>query len=340
LISYCQVPGFSLNIDTVKFEYVEADEKHYEEIKLLNTGTKDIHWQLPIQINDDFDIMSIDPNPTPPNTEADITIRFNGGIEGDTTLFEYLLSESMCGRNVKLILQAIVGDTPVDAYAYIKVDSSIKEFKPGEIVKIPIYLKNHQNLEEAKITGFTGDLKLNATLLLPIGTTNMGTRIDDERTIQLTLPAKPINSDILQVLEFQATLGNDTTTALTLENLISTGVSIDVTSIDGRFTLDGICMEGGYPRLISTEGDVNLSIIRPNPTSESFSIDYEVVEDAQTEIYIVNSFGERVKTLVNGEIKHGKHSEEVSVSELSSGLYFIILETPTVRRAVKVEIVK
>jgi len=333
--------GFMFNDTIVKFEYVEENKKHFSDIKLINTGTIDLFWQVPIKVNNDFDIVIVDPNPTPANNgESDVTVRFNGGAKNYKTLYDYLLSEENCGRTLKLKLEAIVGDKPVDAMVLIRVDSSIKEYKPGEIVEIPIYLENSKNLNQANITGFTADFVYNATMLVPTTKTPMGTRENDIRTIPLTLPVNPIFNDVLQVLEFTATLGNDTTTTLVLENLKTIGDSIQINKIDGRFTLAGVCMEGGVPRLINTSNQIQLKLLKPNPTENKLTIDYELIETGQTDIYIMNTFGERIKTIVSKETRKGIYSIDADLSDIGSGLYFIILETPTVRKAEKVEIVK
>jgi uncharacterized protein (TIGR02145 family) len=333
--------AFEINPNEIKFENVKENSKAYNDIiKLKNTGTKELYWHLPIKINNDFDIMSIDPNPTPVNNESIVTIRFNGGANGYKTLYDYLLSEENCGRSSILKLSAIVGDVPVDATAFIRVDSSINEYKPGDEVIIPVYLENSQNLEKATISGFTADLVFNATLLVPIKDTPMGKRVNDIRTIPITLRLPPKQGNILENYYFEATLGNDTTTALVLENLKSIGDSIQVSKTDGRFTLAGVCIEGGQPRLIDASRQIALHLLRPNPTEDKLTIEYEIIESGKTEIYLVNSFGIRVKDILSLEGKVGSFAIDADLRDLSSGMYFIVLETPTVRKMEKVEVIK
>jgi len=331
--------GFELSDSLLNFEVETANSPQLKDIVITNTGSLPLYWQEE-EIGTDFEIISIKPNPTEPNGDiSTVRILFNGAEDGYTASKEYLFTEGVCNRTVKLILQASVGEIPVDGYVELKVDSILSGYKPGDIVEIPIYLHDQQNLDSVDVSEFKAELHFNSTMLVPFNeiVKHEGT----ESWINLSWRIDDIKDNVLQpVSEFTVVLGNDTSTVLTLENPDVIGDAIEIRTIDGLFKLDGFCMEGGYPRLISTEGILNMKVIRPNPASESFTIDYEVVEDAQTEIYIVNSFGERIKTVVNGEIKHGKHSEDVNVNEFSSGLYFIILETPTFKRAVKVEIVK
>ncbi|MFC2132002.1 T9SS type A sorting domain-containing protein [Bacteroidota bacterium] len=114
-----------------------------------------------------------------------------------------------------------------------------------------------------------------------------------------------------------------------------------MSAIDGVFSLDGVCMEDGYPRLISNTGKAQLILLSPNPSSESCELEYELIEKVSTKIYICNTYGEVVKTILNSETTQpGKNKMTIGTSDLSTGMYFVILETPTIRKAVKMEVVK
>jgi len=211
--------------------------------------------------------------------------------------------------------------------------------KPGDIVKIPIYLYNQQNLDSVNITEFKAELHYNSTMLVPLN--GSVKHNGNDSWIDLSLNPNDLqDSMFIPARKFAVTLGNDTVTSLTLENVIPIGGSVEIRTIPGLFRVEGICMEGDHARLIEIDGKVTLKIIHPNPTSDKFTIDYEVVEDAQTKIYIANFFGEIIKTLVNEKIKHGKYTVSVGVNDLPSGLYFIILQTPTLKKALKMEIIK
>jgi hypothetical protein len=335
--------GFELSENELKFEYVTKNTPQIKEITLTNTGSVPLIWTAPIKIDNDFRIISIEPLVTEPNGgKSKIQLLFNGQDDGYKTNTNYKFKENQCDREIELKLSAIVGDKPVDALAVIRVDSVIKIYRPGEIFKLPIFLDNSQNLDKVNISGFSADLVYNATLLVPANPNQMGSRNGDIRRIPLSLPVNPIiQPNILQEIEFIATLGNDTTTSLVLENLKSTGAdSIHVTKIDGRFTLAGVCIEGGQPRLIDVSKIIALHLLRPNPTEDKLTIEYEIIESGRTEIYLVNSFGIRVKDILSSEGKVGSFAIETDLRDLSSGMYFIVLETPTVRKMEKVEVLR
>jgi len=81
-------------------------------------------------------------------------------------------------------------------------------------------------------------------------------------------------------------------------------------------------------------------ILKPNPANETIDIDFELIENGETSVYLSNSNGEIVKTLINGSLEKGKHSKVLNTKDLTSGTYFITLQTSTIKKSEKIEIVK
>jgi hypothetical protein len=274
------------------------------------------------------------------DSERELKIRFAPKYAGKTSsriAFEYTGTGSPA--MVQLIGEGILSGTPDDIVAILKVDSILNGFQPGDIVEIPIRLFAQQNLESANVTGFRTELHYNSTMLVPLqGNVLSGS---NSSWIELDLDLDNLDGDKFgSPPKFHVTLGNDTATTLVLKNSVSLGDSIKVESIPGYFKMTGVCMEGGFPRLIGTSGTIGITKISPNPTKYHFTFDYEIIEDALTEIYIVDISGKKIKTLVKGELKHGKYTKAINTEGLGSGLHFIILETPTAKKAVKIQIEK
>ena len=217
---------------------------------------------------------------------------------------------------------------------------TILEAKPGDTIHIELYLMKPDNLIRAGITGLRANFSFNATLLEPIDETAQGT-IDtgNIRTIQIQTII-PESGNFLDDIHFRAHLGNDTSTVLKLTNITGIGGKVKIDDIIGRFRLKGVCMQGGYPRLISTEGQLSLVVASPNPSSESFDLIYELIEKGNTKLYLINTFGEKVTTIYDGLHNTGRFSSTISTDNLPSGTYFIILQTQTGCKAMKVEVVK
>ncbi|MCO6446366.1 MAG: T9SS type A sorting domain-containing protein [Ignavibacteriota bacterium] len=66
----------------------------------------------------------------------------------------------------------------------------------------------------------------------------------------------------------------------------------------------------------------SLSQNYPNPFNPSTTIRFELPESDIVTLKIFNILGEEVSTLVNTELKAGKHEYQFNANNLSSGIYF------------------
>ena len=83
----------------------------------------------------------------------------------------------------------------------------------------------------------------------------------------------------------------------------------------------------------------------PNPFNASTRIDFELAEPGMTELKIFDVSGRLIKTLISGELNPGGYSENWNGADfngkpVSSGVYFIRLESGEYRSAVKCIILK
>ena len=61
----------------------------------------------------------------------------------------------------------------------------------------------------------------------------------------------------------------------------------------------------------------------------------------QTEIYMTNTAGMKIKDIFIGNISElGELSFNINVQDIASGMYYIVLQTPTVRKLEKIIIEK
>ncbi|MFC2131456.1 T9SS type A sorting domain-containing protein, partial [Bacteroidota bacterium] len=219
-------------------------------------------------------------------------------------------------------------------------NGSILKAKPGEEISVPIYMFSFDDITGTSLETIRAELIYNYTLLKPLD--NIQSEIfNGERIITLDMQYK--KQELLKTLTFKAELGNSISTELILDNISFTGTALSTTSgtYSELFELDGVCIEGGVPRLISNTGKAQLMLLSPNPSSESCELEYELIENGSTKIYICNTYGEIVKTILYCETtKPGTDKLSINTNELSTGMYFVILQTPTIRKAVKMEVVK
>jgi hypothetical protein len=153
------------------------------------------------------------------------------------------------------------------------------------------------------------------------------------------------SSPTLGVFEVMAGLGNADTTDLIIDEfswLSDKGEPVDfeTETTNGTFRLLGVCKEGGS-RLVNPEGHELIKDIYPNPSSGEIIISYELSEKSYTRIYITNILGERVKNLFSDNAPQpGEQSISINVNDLSSGTYYIVLETMNGCQGRRIEVVR
>jgi hypothetical protein len=218
-------------------------------------------------------------------------------------------------------------------------DGQIFTAKPGEEITVPIYFIGVDDISGLAIESIQARFRYNATILISTDG-NSGVIKEGTRYVDLTVPY--LKKDLLKSLNMIAVLGNNIETEFILDSIRIKGDAVRILEKEytAKFNLEGVCIEGGRPRLIDASGQIGLHLLRPNPTEDKLTIEYEIIESGMTEIYLVNSFGVRVKDILMSEGTVGSFVIEADLRDLGSGMYFIVLETPTVRKMEKVEIIR
>jgi len=210
--------------------------------------------------------------------------------------------------------------------------------EPGERIEVPFELVASQGLERNHVARFTAKLRFRRTLLMPLDQ-GMGTTYDPvtgDRIMNLagTHDGASGNGQLL-LLRFQALLGDTTGTPMTIDEfqwIDSSGapVSADINVINGSFTLENLCLTGNT-RLVNGSGQAGFKAVLPNPTNGLTQIEYEVVENGRTQIYLIDPLGTRVATVLDADLAPGVYLATFDASGLPSGSYFCVLQTPTQR---------
>ncbi|PKL86904.1 MAG: hypothetical protein CVV22_02095 [Ignavibacteriae bacterium HGW-Ignavibacteriae-1] len=209
----------------------------------------------------------------------------------------------------------------------------------GDVIQVPIKITGIGEFGIApSIEGFRTQVKFNATMLEPLDGFTKSTIINGENFIDVDLPTTFGADSVLKTLTFKVGLGNDSITTLTTEFTYPIGFGrVNIFDKAGSFTLTGYCIEGG-PRLFDPNGRISLSQNEPNPAVEKTNITIEVVETGVTKLYISDIFGRVVRNVIESSLSPGEHQFSVFTGDLSSGVYFYILETPTQTIMKKMEI--
>lgn len=143
-------------------------------------------------------------------------------------------------------------------------------------------------------------------------------------------------------LSFYAGLGKRTRTDITLTALQINGIDymVDTLEITDGCACIEVCNEGGA-RLVNPENETTIASISPNPAESNFSIEINLIEIGQTELYLLDILGRPVKTLLSEDINEtGERILSFGTPGLQSGLYSLMLKTPTITRNAILSIVK
>ena len=90
-------------------------------------------------------------------------------------------------------------------------------------------------------------------------------------------------------------------------------------------------MEQGGWKLYQSAGRLTLLPVIPNPAIGLTQIVYETIEPGMTQLSVSDPIGRRVLMLVDEMTSPRRNVLSFDAGELSSGVYFLVLQTPTGR---------
>ena len=219
------------------------------------------------------------------------------------------------------------------------IESGIVSAKPTDELIIPIYLTNADYIKYTNAKAINAELLFNKTLLFP--DTSAGEWYDegDKRVLKLVMPIENCSNGVLANLKMFAMLGNAVETPLELREISTVGDTMNIGSVNGLFKLIGLCQEGGT-RLINPVGNVLIKSITPNPSDNQIDVKMELIESTGYKVILLNELGRTVKQIIRHASHPGNTNELIEIADLVSGVYYLVLETETVRIAQKVYVLK
>lgn len=208
---------------------------------------------------------------------------------------------------------------------YIVLYPDSRSAYPSTFVEIPIILSSALNVGPAGINTFDLDLNYNNTLLAPVGIkpTVISGNISSVRLFGL--PA--IKGEIGKV-KFRVGLGDADHCRLFLTNVVAHSGLAQYTILDGKFTLLGVCREGG-DRLISTNKDtlaiVSLHISPSNILESTFS----TIENGTYEVQVMNVLGQKMESEKFVVTNSSLQNITFPIHHYPNGQYIFVLKTPS-----------
>lgn len=130
---------------------------------------------------------------------------------------------------------------------------------------------------------------------------------------------------------FYAGLGNTASTTIEIGRLNINGIEyyIDTLEVsDGCFCIN-VCNQGG-PRLVNPERQALMKMESPNPANDFLKLELELIEKGATELYLIDMLGRKAATLMSKNIAiPGKETVNYSLYNIHSGMYNLVLKTPS-----------
>jgi hypothetical protein len=203
-------------------------------------------------------------------------------------------------------------------YSYILVsDVDFRQIEIGKIGTMNATIQNSGN-DDLKITGFSKPKKpFIATGLNSIDTTNPLV-INPKNTYNFNIIFNPTEEKVYQD---------------------------SIVFFSNATKLDSICRIKGEGRIVQSIGDYDkyaessIKII-PNPNDGNFDIYYNIIHSGNVRIYLMNCLGEKLKIIQDGVMSQGVQNINCDINEIPSGLYHIVIETPSEKLAAKIAIIK
>ncbi|MBS1911414.1 MAG: hypothetical protein JST22_05460 [Bacteroidetes bacterium] len=226
-----------------------------------------------------------------------------------------------------------------DSGAVVMVSAPTLTAASGQTIEVPITVSDPAAALGAGATRIDVSLRYNATLLDPVGGTPRGTVNGNERSIALSLPLLSAVDSVIGRLQFRAALGNDSTTVLDLFGAVADNANVAVSENDGLFRLSNLCRAGGA-RLLNPNGIVALKLVSSDRVTDHADVELETVEDGTTRLTLFDLAGRQAQRFLDEPNIVGRHVLRLDMGSIPQGRYFLVLETPTVRKSLSLEVVR
>lgn len=324
-------------------ETILAETLWKKDVVFRNTGTDTIVVNEISEIDTPFVLTGTKPamNATLlPGEEFVVSLELFTDSGGIHSLDLVVSGDESCPFAARTIINIDV-DKPI-LRSMISLPCPADTVDPGTSVVIPLMFETASDITMEDVSEFEAVIRFNKTLLKPYGLNIESDLIEDgyrEITVR-EIAGNIVDSNIVYPIKFVSALGNTQCTDLELINFQWLNSEVLVDSLkDGCFCISGICPAYG-DRLFNPDGEVRMKQIAPNPVINSVELEYELVENYGTRLSVFNMLGEEVLILFDGEAPVGVSKVRYDLGDLSSGAYYVVLQTPTVRITRRLEILK
>ncbi len=288
---------------------------------------------------DSIIVTVIDPPQKPILTRSNDTVF----VKGDGSQYEWLFNGNMISKaQDSLLIIDSAGYYSVlakNAYCSTLSDSIYVSIGNARIVLDSITLNNNESaivhiraldtngIQESGITGITLSLSWNATVAEITNPSFTQVSGIDLKSAVLTLPLN--TSPIIGSLNIRGLLGNAPETSITIDGVKAIGGLMRTNTVNGNVKIGDICYEGGI-RLWHADKTVSRAriTINPHPIESSSEIILDIPEQGRFTLQAFTQIGTSIP-IASGFTLPGKVIARLPFEALSSGMYTLMLQTPT-----------
>jgi WD40 repeat protein len=276
------------------------------------------------------------PHPGPINTVA--------WSPDDSRVMTTAVDAARIWRITSIVLQADTSDAPFSISppppAFARLRTTGDTVLIGERLQSELRLEATSFLALADIDSIAVTLRYNYTMI-DLETRDMvASEVDsaDMRSVTLKPVPLPLTEAILGLFTFRATLGTDSVTSLKVWNVrqIGTGPGISFDTASAPILVQGICREGGVPRLYNPNGGV-LGIVAVRKGA-MVDIDVTLPERSPATVTVVDMLGRIVMMdeATDAEQTARTMLRSIDATDLAAGQYLVSVSTLTDRRTIMV----
>jgi hypothetical protein len=264
-------------------------------------------------------------------------------VKGDGSLYEWLLNgKSITNAQDSLLVIDSSGFYSVIAknkYCETYSDSLFVSIGYAKIILDSITLNNNESAEmriqlldtsaiqESGITGIEFTLTWNATVA---EITNPGfSQLTGKETISARLSLPFTSLPLLGKLNVRGLLGNAPNTGVIIDGIKPIGGLLRTNYVNGNVNIGDICYEGGI-RLWHPDKSVASAriIVNPHPIESGSEIELDIPEQGNFTLHAYSPIGVKYP-IASGFTLPGKIKAVFPFDTFSSGMYTLVLETPT-----------
>lgn len=263
---------------------------------------------------------------------------FYDGNQTNQIIKKNLIFEDECGGVVTIPISVLPSNNVA-----LRVKIEKKEINTNQELELAITLTKLENFEKSNVDEVELQFEFNKTLLTAILEENyqtdlkiVGTRAILTQKYNLNDFVKPENLQNgklldplpLPSLKLFSLWGNDSLTSINLLSVLSLNPNsfpINFDSESGQVKFIDLCNKGGTRLFFDSDDSLYLDLKYDFSLSEKVSVNYNLIEKAETDIEIYNLVGE---ICLKQELLYGVTETSLDVRLLPNGLYFVRLHSP------------